>query len=123
MAPCNPGRQRMTRGRLLLHSLAYHWRGNSAVMLGVAVGTAVLTGALLVGDSLRGSLRDLALEQLGWVEDSLVSGRFIREELAGQLGAKEVAPVILLQAASSAKSGEASGDQALKRAGHVTVLG
>ena len=39
--------------------------GNLAVLLGVAVGTAVLTGALLVGDSLRGSLRDRALRQLG----------------------------------------------------------
>ena len=48
----------MTLGRLLLRNLLFHWRGNSAVVLGVAVGTAVLTGALLVGDSLRGSLRE-----------------------------------------------------------------
>lgn len=46
----------MTFGRLLLRNLRFHWRGNLAVLLGVAVGTAVLTGALLVGDSLRGSL-------------------------------------------------------------------
>ena len=47
----------MTFGRLLLRNLFYHWRGNSAVLLGVVVGCAVLTGALFVGDSLRGSLR------------------------------------------------------------------
>ena len=46
----------MTFASLLLRNLRFHWRGNLAVFLGVAVGTAVLTGALLVGDSLRGSL-------------------------------------------------------------------
>ena len=57
----------MTLGRLLLRNLLFHWRGNSAVVLGVAVGTAVLTGALLVGDSLRGSLRELTLRSSnGW---------------------------------------------------------
>ncbi|HEV3079679.1 MAG TPA: FtsX-like permease family protein, partial [Gemmataceae bacterium] len=113
----------MTRGRLLVRNLFYHWRGNGAVLLGVAVGTAVLTGALLVGDSLRGSLRDLALEQLGWVEYSLVGGRFIRKELASQLGAQEIAPVILLQGAASATSGEATSSQVVRRAGHVNILG
>src|SRR5918911_1023532 len=63
----------ITRSRLVLRNLGYHWRGNLAVLLGVAVGTAVLTGALLVGDSLRGSLRDLTEEQLTWVDDALVA--------------------------------------------------
>ncbi len=56
--------------RLLLRNLIYHRRGNLAVLLGVVLGTAVLTGALLVGDSLRGSLRALALDQLGWVDEA-----------------------------------------------------
>ena len=72
----------MTPFRLLLRNLLYHWRGNLAVFLGVVVGAAVLTGALLVGDSLRGSLRDLTLERLGWVDDALVGGRFFREKAA-----------------------------------------
>ena len=46
-----------------------------AVLLGVALGAAVFTGALLVGDSLRASLRSLALNQLGWVDEALVAGR------------------------------------------------
>ena len=69
----------MTPLRLLLRNLLYHWRGNLAVFLGVVVGAAVLTGALLVGDSLRGSLRDLTLQRLGWVDEALVTGRFFRE--------------------------------------------
>ena len=48
-------------------SLSFHWRTNLAVTLGVAVGTAALTGALLVGDSMRGSLREVALGRLGRV--------------------------------------------------------
>src|SRR5262249_61647448 len=92
----------MTFGRLLLRNLLYHWRGNLAVLLGVVVGAAVLTGALLVGDSLRGSLRSLTLEQLGWVDQAMVTGRFFREELANSLKAERVCPAILLQGATTA---------------------
>jgi hypothetical protein len=72
----------MNRTRLLLRNLLYRWRGNLAVLLGVAVGSAVLIGALLVGDSLAGSLKSLTLDQLGWVDQAMVTGRFFREELA-----------------------------------------
>ena len=62
------------------------------MFLGVVVGAAVLTGALLVGDSLRGSLRDLTLRRLGWVDDALIGGRFFREEAVEGLPAKDVEP-------------------------------
>src|SRR5579883_176475 len=91
----------MTLKRLRLRNLLFHWRGNLAVFLGVVVGTAVLTGALLVGDSLRGSLRERTLQQLGWVEDALIAPRFFRQALASELAlsgaAEHVCPVILLQ--------------------------
>jgi ABC-type antimicrobial peptide transport system permease subunit len=109
----------MTFTRLLLRNLLYHWRGNLAVCLGVVVGTAVLTGALLVGDSLRGSLRDLTLDRLGWVEDALVTGRFFRAELAGTLRANHVSDAIFLQAAATFRPGNAS---QVRRARGVTVL-
>jgi hypothetical protein len=57
---------RMTH--LLASSLRLHGRIHLAVALGVAAATAVLTGALLVGDSVRGSLRHLALDRLGNIE-------------------------------------------------------
>src|SRR5207244_3807118 len=103
----------------------YHWRGNLAVLLGVAVGTAVLTGALLVGDSLRGSLRDLVQDQLGWVDDALVAGRFFRQDLATELGAEKFSAAILLQGAASSTSGahEKSGRQVIHRAGRTMILG
>ena len=59
--------------------------------LGVAVATAVLTGALLVGDSVRGSLRDLTLQRLGRIDSALVTGHFFRalaDELAADAGSK-----------------------------------
>ena len=46
-----------------------------------------MTGALLVGDSLRGSLKALTLDQLGWVEEAMVPGRFFRAELAEEIAA------------------------------------
>ncbi len=66
-------------------SLIYFWRINLAVALGVAVATAVLTGALIVGDSVRGSLRDLSLSRLGKIDHALVSERFFRETLERDL--------------------------------------
>jgi ABC-type antimicrobial peptide transport system permease subunit len=110
----------MTLGRLLLRNLFFYWRGNCAVLLGVALGAAVLTGALLVGDSLRGSLRDVILDQLGGVDQALVGGRFVREELAGQIKGASVSPAIIVQ--GSASSGGEKGST-LRRAGRVMIYG
>jgi putative ABC transport system permease protein len=112
----------MTFLRLLWRNLVYHWRGNSAVLLGVAVGTAVLTGALLVGDSLRGSLRDQTEKQLEWVDSALVAGRFVREDLAGEIRADRVVPAVMLQGAVSAVSADGGKDLS-RRVGRVTILG
>lgn len=109
----------MTLAGLILRNLKYHWRGNVAVLLGVAVGTAVLTGALLVGDSLRGSLRARALEQLGWVDHALVAGRFFRADLAGVLHAERVSPAILVRGAATR---EDDFGHVARRAGRVTIL-
>jgi ABC-type lipoprotein release transport system permease subunit len=116
----------MSLFRLCLRNLAYHRRGNVAVALGVAVGTAVLTGALLVGDSLRGSLHDLTLRRLGWVDQALVTPDFFRQELAGELrsacAAGRVAPALLLQAtAARAPASDASASGTTAR--HVTLIG
>ncbi len=70
-------------------SLIYYWRINLAVAIGAAVATAVLAGALLVGDSVRGSLRDLTLERLGQIDEALVADRFFRQDLAANLAASE----------------------------------
>ena len=58
----------------MLRGLAFYWRTHTAVVLGVATAVAVLAGALLVGDSVRGSLRDLLLMQLGRTDRVVVIG-------------------------------------------------
>ena len=75
----------MSSFRLIIASLLYHWRMNLAVACGVAAGAAVLSGALLVGDSMRGSLRDLTLRRLGRIDEVLITEHFFRQELAGEL--------------------------------------
>ncbi|HEV3021614.1 MAG TPA: ABC transporter permease, partial [Pirellulales bacterium] len=77
----------MSSWRFVFSSLVYHWRMNAAVALGVAVATAVLAGALFVGDSVRGSLRHLMLDRLGRIDDVLVSDRMFSEALATELNA------------------------------------
>ena len=81
----------MSAWRFILRSLAYHWRTHTAVALGVAAATAVLTGALLVGDSVRGSLRRLTLDRLGRIDEVLVTDRFFAADLAATL---EAAPSV-----------------------------
>src|SRR5436305_6799694 len=98
----------MSLFRFLLRNLLYHWRGNVPVLLGVLVGGTVLTGALLVGDSLRGSLRDRTLRRLAWVDQALVAPRFFRASLAGSLEQAtggRVSPAIMLQATAGGGEG------------------
>ena len=76
----------MTLRRLLWNSLRHHWRAHLGVVLGAAVGVAVLTGALLVGDSVRQTLRDRALERTAGAHHALHSGdRFFRPGLSTRL--------------------------------------
>ena len=94
-----------TEQRFLRRSLIYHRGIHTAVALGVAVGTAVFAGALLVGDSVRGSLRDLTLDRLAGIDHAIVSDRYFREELADELAASgrfvsafdQAAPAILIR--------------------------
>ena len=89
----------MSLFRLILLSVRHFWKMNVAVACGVAVGTAVLTGALLVGDSMQGSLRDLVLAGLGRIDEVLVADHFFREQLAGDKSSgNSAAPVILYSA-------------------------
>lgn len=79
----------MRTSTLLFRNLTYYWRTNLAVVLGVAIAVAVLAGALLVGDSVRASLRDLFLLRLGNTDHVISSTGFFREKLADDLQARE----------------------------------
>ncbi len=116
----------MSSLRLVFLSLIHYGRNSLAVGFGVAVATAVLTGALLVGDSMRGSLRSLTLDRLGRIDQALVAEGFFREILCDQLAAAEEfpryfsksAPVILLSASIQSARGEPP-----LRANRVNLIG
>lgn len=111
----------MNRWRLVLAGLRHDQAAHLALAAAVAVTTAVLTGALLVGDSVRGSLRDLALARLGAVRFAGVGQRFVPADLAERLARDvheqspqaadaEVLPAILLTGSASSPAGRAAGD-------------
>jgi len=85
----------MRASSLVRRNLTYYWRTNLAVAAGVATAVAVLAGALLVGDSVRASLRDLFLLRLGNTDSVVSTNLFFREKLAEALPAG--CPLIALQ--------------------------
>lgn len=110
----------MTRTLLIIRSLFHYWRTNLAVLMGTIAGTAVIGGALIVGDSVRASLRQMTLERLGKIDFVLSGPRFFREELAADLQRQNIPamPAIVMQAGLVATSGGTS-----RRAGQVNVYG
>ena len=76
----------MTLWTLIRRSLRFHARSHLGVVLGAAVGSAALIGALIVGDSVRASLREQALQRLGWIDAAMApSDRFFTQQLAEKL--------------------------------------
>ena len=109
---------------LVFRGLTYYWRTNLAVVLGVATAVAVLAGALLVGDSVRGSLRDLVVGRLGATDYVVASSGFFREQLAADLqqqpeAAGTLSRVVPIVVANAVVSVQQSG----RRAGQVRVYG
>lgn len=99
---------------LALQSLAHYWRSHLGLWLGAFLASAVLTGSLLVGDSVKASLKRAAEMRLGKVRAGLLGGdRWFTEALARDVGA---APVIVATGSASMVSGSA-------RANGVQVLG
>lgn len=74
-----------------LKSARYFWKGHLGTVLGTIVGAGVLTGALLVGDSVKGSLLKQALLRIGSIDEVIASGdRFFSRQLASDLAGSGV---------------------------------
>src|SRR6185436_5711665 len=105
---------------LVLRGIVYYLRTNAAVVLGVATAVAVLAGAMLVGDSVRGSLRDLVLQRIGRTDRAVVSTGFFREALGDEIApggpGAGASPLIAVE---GVVSNQASG----RRASRVQVYG
>jgi ABC-type lipoprotein release transport system permease subunit len=116
-------------GGLTLTGLAWrglrHYRRTAwSVGLGTAVAAAVLTGALLVGDSVRFSLRQFALQRLGRTQVALpLVHRQCRQDLVRRLAQAlpdlQLAGVLKLPGV--AMTGE--DDEAGKQVNRIDVLG
>ncbi len=126
----------MSIWRLIISSLRYHGRSSLAVAAGVACATAVLTGALLVGNSVRGSLKDLVTNRLGQIDQMLITDRFFRTQLVEEIAAEPdfsqeyeaVVPAILALGTVERRDTGGSDETVTKEqrsglAGNVTLVG
>jgi len=111
----------MTSSTILFRSLRYYWRTHLGVLLGAALGSMVLTGALLVGDSVKATLRLQALDRVGRAVSALVtSEQFFRTKVDARNSSGETdiptaahaAPVLFLRGSVSRADGSARINQA-----------
>ena len=101
--------------RLAWNSLKFYRTQHLVLAFAVSFSVAVVVGALLVGDSIRGSLRTISLNRLGSVESALTPGFFFHQEISDDT---ECVPMIsLLGAAEKSQDGEK------RKAGGVLVYG
>ena len=109
----------LTLWRMICASMTHSWRVSASVALGVATATAVIVGALLVGDSMRGSLRGLTIERLGTTENAIFPMGFFQID---GLTSSPIAPVplILFQDGTVEVRGE---NGSIRRAGSVQIIG
>lgn len=110
----------MTRFQIILKTFIFYWQKNLAVALGVAVSTAVLTGALVVGDSMQYSLQKSVDLRLGPISHTLTAGdRYFTQELASSLESqinRPVAGILMLEGSAAVNGGQ-------KRLPKIQILG
>ena len=89
----------MTFLTLIRRSLRFHARAHFGVVLGATIGSAALIGALIIGDSVRETLRQRALQRLANASIALASGdRFISRELESGMLRGPLSRALLLSA-------------------------
>ncbi|MEM0969911.1 MAG: ABC transporter permease, partial [Verrucomicrobiota bacterium] len=113
----------MSYARLLLRSLQHTPGLHLALVLGVALTSAIISGSLIVGDSVKASLQKNHESRLSQATWALVGGeRFFTAELADRLstsasqGEAPLVPVLLSRGSVSTPSGSA-------RVNQVQILG
>ncbi len=106
--------------RFIRNNLAFYRKKNLLLALGVAISGAVITGALMVGDSVKYSLNRIVDQRLGQVTHVLRSGdRYFTTGLAEGVGDSLKVPVssLLLREGSAVAGGGRI------RVSHLQVLG
>ena len=110
----------MTILRLIRNNLIFYFRKNILLAAGIAISGAVLTGALLVGDSVEYSLNRIVALRLGKITHVIQAGdRYFTTQLADRMREDLEVPVssILMQ------EGMAVAEGGNKRINQVQVLG
>lgn len=111
----------MTIWRLVWRSAMHDRRALSGTFAGIVLAAMVLVGALIVGESVRQTLRSAALARLGSIEAAMITGdRFVRAELAEMIEERD--PVLRLAPALQLQ-GVASTTDRSRRALNVVVCG
>src|SRR2546423_11737348 len=121
----------MNSPRLIARNIVHFRASAIAVVAGMAVATAVLTGALMVGDSVRGSLAELTLQRLGKTDYALAAMRFFddsqNDSLARRIaGASGIASQFEVVPALIVTGGAATGEDANRRrtgGGQIGAIG
>ncbi len=110
----------MTFFHLLKRNLFFYWKRNLAIAFGVAVCSAVIIGALMVGDSVKYNLNKIVTLRLGAITHSVTAGdRFFTEDLAHRFEKNiqsPVAPLLLLDGIAINNEGD-------KRVNKIQVIG
>jgi putative ABC transport system permease protein len=99
----------MSLGRLIIQSFRFFFWKNMTVVLAVAIATAVITGALMVGDSVKHSLQQGVSYRLGDISHSITAGeKFFTQALADRIRSEDlsVSLAILLKGNANAGGGE-----------------
>ena len=110
----------MNTQRFIRNNLVYYWKKHLLLALGIAISGAVITGALLVGDSVQYSLNRIVEQRLGGISHVLKAGdRYFTTKLSEGVAEDLQIPVssLLLQ------EGAATGDGGQLRVNRIQVLG
>ncbi len=114
-----PSPMRLSILRMALSSFRFSWRISVSVAAGVGIATAVMVGALLVGDSMRGSLHDLTLQRLGKTQSVLYPGQFFDFEGLVDDGVHHVPVIFFDKGVLEYKRP----DDSIQRSGRVQIVG
>ena len=110
----------MSKLTYILRSLWFYKKQHLAIFLATVVSTAVLTGALIIGDSVEYSLKSLVDKRLGKTEYALQTGdRFVRAQLAKNIADEQnvsTSAVLMMK-------GIASNSETQNRLNNIQVLG
>ncbi|HMP77935.1 MAG TPA: ABC transporter permease [Pirellulaceae bacterium] len=108
-------------------SVRFYWRGQLGLALAVATVTATLVGALVVGSSMRGSLKEMTLQRLQRIDEVWLAEHFFSRDFQRQLERlpeftnhyRQAEPAIWF----STSAVERADGNLVARAAGVTVLG